>query len=147
MPDGSLDLFLSAVRARAGPPLRRLRAHFADGTVLTYDQPVLVPAAAGESAPRPAVVAGEDCRSVRWGDRVFSFGPVQARAVRLLVDAWDAGTFDVPDEALLRAAGSDQGRLARLFEDRDAWGVMVVPGASRGTHRIADPAHAPPGQF
>ncbi len=90
-----------------------------------------------EAPSEAGVCPGPGFRSVRHGGRLYGFTEMQARAVKALYDAWAAGTPDVPDEDLLRAAGTESVKLGDVFRDSDAWNTLVVGGASRGTHRLA----------
>jgi hypothetical protein len=91
---------------------------------------------------RPATRHSVDFRSVHWHGVDYQFTATQASIVRLLWEAWEAGTPDVGQETLLEGAGSDGNRLRDLFhrgaEIHPAWGTMIVSFA-RGTYRLAEP--------
>jgi hypothetical protein len=120
--------------------------HTREGHVLTLTVP---PASAGvpqerpEPAPDPDVGHSPDFRSVRWHGRQFAFTRAQAAAVSLLWDAWRAGAPDVGDELLRRATDTASINLRDSFRGSDAWGVLIVPGGTRGTHRLAEPPARP----
>ncbi len=80
-----------------------------------------------------------DFRSVRWNDELYSFNASQAPAVRLLWENWTLGTPDVGDESLCHAIddAAPPKRLDMVFRGNPAWNKMIVPGRSKGTHRIA----------
>jgi hypothetical protein len=78
-----------------------------------------------------------DFASVLWDGRAYSFTPTQGAIVRALWEALSNGTPDLRQETLLAAASSDTGRLQELFRNNQAWGVMIVPGATKGTFRLA----------
>ena len=82
-----------------------------------------------------------DFRSVRWGENNYSFTANQAPVVRLLYKNWMNRTPDVADETLLMAADHEAPpeRLNVLFRDHPAWNTLIVPGGSKGAHRLADP--------
>lgn len=81
-----------------------------------------------------------DYRSVRWGDKAFSFTAAQSHAVRALVEAYERGTPDIGQETLLiDCIDTTQEKLATVFRDNPAWGQMIITGATKGTFRIADP--------
>ena len=79
-----------------------------------------------------------DFRSVRWFGTVYSFTVNQAPVVRMLYEHWQAGTPDVSDETLLSSVDPEAppARLSTLFRDHPAWGKMIVPGGSKGTHQL-----------
>jgi hypothetical protein len=70
---------------------------------------------------------------------MYSFTVNQAPVVRLLYQNWQAGTPDVGDETLLAEVdpAAPPARLSTLFRAHPAWGTMIVPGGSKGTHRLA----------
>lgn len=80
-----------------------------------------------------------DFASVIWFGTSYAFTGSQARVVALLWRAWLDGVPNLRQETLLDAAGSVSGRLANLFKGHPAWGTMIVPGAAKGTFRLADP--------
>jgi hypothetical protein len=80
--------------------------------------------------------AGPDFRSVRWRGSDYVFTAAQAHIVRMLWEAWIAGTPDVGDETATAAAGTER-KMKEVFRGSAAWGVMIVEGATKGTHRIA----------
>lgn len=98
--------------------------------------------AIGPSAGPNEIIFSDDFRSVRWHGNIYSFTANQAACVRLLLDHYQRGTPDVGDESLLAAADVSTERLLVVFRDHSAWGTMIIPGGTRGTHRIADaPSH------
>lgn len=95
-----------------------------------------------EARPEPAresstVAAGADYRSINWKGTPYPFTEPQAEAVRLLWEAKENGTWDVPDKKLVEAAGTDSTRLGDVFRDCAAWGRIIIEGGTRGTHRFA----------
>jgi hypothetical protein len=80
-----------------------------------------------------------DFRSVRWFGIAYAFTANQARVVEALWQAWAQGTPDVGDETLLEAVDHDAPprSLRDVFRDSPAWSVMVIPGATKGSHRLA----------
>ncbi len=91
----------------------------------------------GEEAARHS----PDFRSVVWFGDEYSFTGNQAACVKVLWEAWKNGTPDVSDATLLEAAGIETKRLDHVFKQgrHPAWGVVIVAGATKGTHRL----HAP----
>jgi len=85
---------------------------------------------------------GPDFRCLKWFGAEYSFTANQAPVVRLLYEAYRNGTPEVGDETLLLAVDSEAppGRLANLFRGCHAWGTIIVPGRTRGTHRLISPA-------
>jgi hypothetical protein len=81
-----------------------------------------------------------DFRSVNWFGTIYSFTANQAAVVRVLWEAWEAGTPEVGDETLLRAVDEEAppDRLANLFRGHPAWGAMIVTGGSKGSRRLAE---------
>ena len=79
--------------------------------------------------------AGPGFASVRWDGRHFTFSANQAAVVRLLWEAWQAGTPDVHQSKLLEDTDSESKRLADLFKDHPAWGSLIVTTA-KGVYRL-----------
>lgn len=77
-----------------------------------------------------------DFASVLWNGTLYTLTPAQGAAVRALWRAARNGTPDLRQETILEAAGSDGGRLSKLFEGHPAWGKLIVPGAAKGTFRL-----------
>ena len=85
-----------------------------------------------------------DFASVNWYGTYYTFTAAQARVVAALWEAWQNGTPDVRQETLLDEAGSESRKLANLFRDHPAWGVLIVPGAARGLYRLVSPPESSP---
>lgn len=121
----------------------RVRPAGADAGALA---PLLGAPPAGAMSGRPPEWASgplpkhlHEFRKVYWPGRgVFVLGPKQAAVVRLLWKAYEAGVFEVGQEKLLRAADSDSGRLARLFERSPAYGdeALIIKGELGGNYRL-----------
>ena len=66
----------------------------------------------------------------------------QAAAVKILWAAFDNGTPDVSDATLIEAADSLTNLLREVFKEKgsmhQAWNVMIVPGGTKGTHRLKE---------
>lgn len=101
-----------------------------------------------EEAPKgpglPAcVVTGADYEKVAWpGAGAHLLNRQQRAVVSLLVEAWEDGTIEVSQAALLRAAGVSLTRLVELFRTdpgKSAWGRLIVPGKGAGTYRLPEP--------
>lgn len=85
----------------------------------------------------PARRAGAGYRSVVWDGAEYSFTPLQAAAVAVLWEAWQAGTPDVGGQLVLRRIDSDRPYLRCVFEGHPAWGKLIVAGSGRGMYRLA----------
>lgn len=96
------------------------------------------------STARVDCLHSEDFRSVRWGDQRYSFTASQAACVRVLWRDYMQETPDIGAAELLELAGLRRSsRLQDIFRGHDCWGVFIVPGATKGTVRLADPNKAP----
>jgi len=81
-----------------------------------------------------------DFRSVRWCGAEYYFTGNQAACVRELWKAKDKGTPDVGDAYLLETAeAADKTTVKQIFRDHPAWGIMIVQGKTKGTHRLDPP--------
>lgn len=83
-----------------------------------------------------------DFRSVNWYGTPYTFSANQAACVKIWWEHWRQQTPDVSDAAVLEAAEVNS-RLRALFQGHDAWGTMIVEGATKGTHRLAGPPRKP----
>jgi hypothetical protein len=79
-----------------------------------------------------------DFRSVTWNDDRYSFTAKQAAIVEHLWSAFGRGVPDVGDGTLLELVDSQGARVSHVFRDHPAWDVMIIPGATRGTRRLAE---------
>ena len=80
-----------------------------------------------------------DFRSLRWGDTLFSFSPLQAACVGIMWAALESGTADLSQAHILEEAGSFSDRLRDLFAGHPAFGTLIVKGAAKGTFRLTPP--------
>jgi hypothetical protein len=80
-----------------------------------------------------------DFTSVIWFGISYSFTPGQAAIVRRLWEAWENGTPELNQQAILEDAGLESKRLSDLFKKHPAWKVMIVAGRTRGSFRLAPP--------
>ena len=64
----------------------------------------------------------------------------QAPVVSMLYDSLQRGVPEVGDETLLSAVDPEAppARLSVLFREHPAWGGMIVPGRTKGTHRLEE---------
>jgi hypothetical protein len=118
----------------------RLRA-LEENRLLTLAGFVDTSAPAAPAAGPPPFKLGRGGRSCVWGARKFFFTDMQGDIVRQLWRAFKNGTQDVSQGALLEKAGSgmDKPNLKKLFKGHEAWGTLIVPGATKGTYRLAGP--------
>lgn len=95
---------------------------------------------------------GHDTRSGTWYGIECSFTPTQAPIVRLLLEAYEAGTPEVDAELLIGPGAFTQAirkvrdkkpsaakRVRDLFRRNPAWGKVIVPGTTRGTYHLKKP--------
>ncbi len=79
-----------------------------------------------------------DGQRVYWpGLGVFTFSGKQRQVIKALWTAWEDGSHDVPQAALLAAADSDSPRLRDLFSRHPAWGTLIVRGGEPASYRLA----------
>ncbi len=90
-------------------------------------------------APRAA--HSQDFRSVQWYGVAYSFTKQQAAIIKILWDAWEAGTPDVGNDYLLEAIAGGK-RLVDAFRDNSAWNTMIKDGATKGSKRLAIPENS-----
>lgn len=86
---------------------------------------------------------GLDCRSVNWYGQVFTFTPIQAACVKVLIEHYKHGVPELGEQTILECdqVKSSQNRLASVFDNggHPAWGTMIKPGSTKGTVRLAKP--------
>lgn len=70
----------------------------------------------------------------------YSFTSTQAACLKRLWEAWVNGTPDISGAALLEAADAQSSRLVDIFRNNLAWRTLIVPGATKGTYRLAVPS-------
>ena len=128
--------------------LRRLESAFAEKGPLSWsgeprdtDETSQPTNKVEETPVQSDVKHSTDFRSMLWFGTDYSFTEKQTSVVRLLLENWEAGTPDVGDETLLQEVDHEAppARLAVLFRGHDAWGTMIVPGGTKGTHRLSSP--------
>jgi hypothetical protein len=96
---------------------------------------------ASKDTAKICTVHSDDFRSVKWLGVQYFFSANQAPVVRVLWEHWKRGTPDVGDTTLLSAVDPEAppSRLNALFRNNSAWGTLIVPGETKGTHRLRDP--------
>jgi hypothetical protein len=86
---------------------------------------------------------GDDFRDVTWRGVRHAFTGNQAAVVGVLWKHWVSGNPDVSQERLQEGADTEQ-RIRDVFKRgrrmHPAWRTMIVPGATRGTLRLAGPS-------
>jgi hypothetical protein len=107
--------------------------------------PPSVAAAAAAAIPPEKPRASHSCdfASVNWFGTSYAFTPTQRRIVAVLWTAWEQGTPDVSQKAVLEEAMSDSTNLRELFRGHAAWKTMIqcssVHGGPAGCFRLAPP--------
>lgn len=79
-----------------------------------------------------------DFASVFWEGDKYTFTAAQSQVIRLLWEAMDNLTNEVRQETLLEAASSDSDSIKELFRGHPAWSKLIIPGATKGTYRLAE---------
>jgi hypothetical protein len=102
------------------------------------------PVAASMSGGSEVPWHSPDFRSVLWFGTRYSFTPMQAACVAVLWEYWESNQCEVAHGIVLNRANSNSDRLLDVFRSRgnkhEAWGTMIVPGATKGTFRLNAPA-------
>jgi hypothetical protein len=119
----------------------RLQLIFDDGETILLPIP-------RDPETRLGTTHGEDFRMIARGEVAWHFSPAQAAVCRALWEAHVNNTPSVGQDTLLEAAGCEGGRLRDLFKRNPAWGVLIVPGSTKGTFQLdlgfaSDPTKAP----
>ena len=89
--------------------------------------------------PLPLTRHSFDFRSVHWYSKDYYFTVTQAACVEILWHAWEKGTPEVGQAAILEEVGSECKRLRDLFKGRPAWSKRIIAGHTSGAFRLADP--------
>jgi len=79
-----------------------------------------------------------DFHSTNWYGRIFTFGPTQAAAFKLFWEAWEVGSPELGGTFVIENCGAKSTKLADVFRDHPAWGVLILPGATKGNFRLPD---------
>lgn len=84
-------------------------------------------------------VHSDGFRSIVWNGKPYKFTSNQAKVVEVLWKNWEQGTPDVDDHCLREAIDKTvpTARLDMVFRDNPAWGTVIVPGATKGSRRLA----------
>jgi hypothetical protein len=93
-----------------------------------------------QGQPENRAVHSPDFRSVVWFGTSYQLTENQAVCVGQLWEAWEQGTPEVGDTTLLDVADISGKRLNVVFREHPAWNTMIVPGNTKGTHRLTQPA-------
>lgn len=109
--------------------------------------------AVSESAP--TVLHSPDFASVNWFGTLYEFTTNQAACIKVLWEAWQAGTPTLSQREILEAAGVSSERLDKVFEEKKqgkliknpAWTDMI-DSPKRGKYRLKphtakSPANSP----
>lgn len=120
-------LFAAARHHTGGRPIREIVIVCDDGD---------------EIRERPRPHHSPDFATVQWNGELHRLTPIQAELVRLLWDAWEAGTPEISQDYLLEQVGSKSNRLSDVFRQSGSlhpcWESMIVKGHGKGTFRMAD---------
>lgn len=121
--------------------LRRLDRIERRPSVVVNTVPMATPLTAVPAAPVQARHS-PDYRTVHWCGVEHHFTPNQAAVVKNLWDAWESGTPEMSQAALLEAANSQQNRLSHVFRNHKgllhmAWDTMIV-SPRKGIYRLDD---------
>lgn len=81
----------------------------------------------------------EDFRTVSWYGTEYSFTVSQARAVKILWEAFDNKTPDIGGETLIERIGSESSRPSDIFKGNSAWNTMICSGKTKGSLRLVEP--------
>lgn len=143
-PAGTVTATLNVERAQALHAIKVAEAEATAATAMGKER------AAAEIATEPGNESPQDFgathsidfRSVRWYGTGYSFTPNQAACVKVLWQHWEQGTPEVGDAAVLTEAGIETERIDKVFRNNNAWGAMIVDGATKGTHRLERPRAA-----
>lgn len=92
----------------------------------------------------PDLVFSRDYRSCRWRTHKFEFTPTQAAMMEALYEEWSRGTPALAQETILDCGGSNASKLRDVFRGHPALNLLIVPGKSSGTWRLAPdpPSHS-----
>jgi hypothetical protein len=82
------------------------------------------------------LTASQDYRRVCLGDKVYYFGPIQAKVMRALHVAAMSGDPWCSGKALLAAAGAKSRKMADLFKSKPD-GCDLIESNGRGQYRLA----------
>jgi hypothetical protein len=80
--------------------------------------------------------ASQDYRRVCVGDKVYYFGPIQAKVMRALHAAAMSGDPWCSGKALLAAAGAKSRKMADVFKSKPDW-LDLIESNGRGQYRLA----------
>lgn len=127
-----VELLRAYAVSRFGLDILAVTFHLTHQQKAKLPVPHMLPLPAG-MGDEPAPWHSEDYRRVRWpGAWEGTLSRTQAAVVRQLWEVAD----ELPQEQLLRGAGSDGTRLHDLFRRSDAWGRLIVPGEVAGTFTL-----------
>jgi hypothetical protein len=102
---------------------------------------------AQEAAALPECRHSPDFRSVVWFGTQYRFTRNQAGCLRVLWEAWAAGTPEMDGVTVTTQADVSHTRLLEVFRGKQgmhpAWGTMLVQGETKGAYRLSE--HKPTG--
>ena len=107
-----------------------------------FDLVLAQPAVVVEALPEYAYAHSDDFRSIVWDGKSYTFTPMQAACMRVLWENWKRGTPEVGEQSILvdERVATPQLRLSQVFDKgkHPAWGSVIVPGATKGSSRLAE---------
>jgi len=80
-----------------------------------------------------------DFRSVHWFGTDHSFTATQAAIIKHLWEAWENGTPDIGQAALLEQVGSESNRLVDVFKGHKTYKQLIGPGKTKGSYQLIVP--------
>jgi hypothetical protein len=97
-------------------------------------------AQAGFTAAEKGIICSPDFRSVRWSGQLYEFTTQQSACMKIYYQAWKKGVPAVSDGYVLtKIEAGDKTRINKIFAEHPAWDTVIIPGETKGTHRLADP--------
>lgn len=138
-----LDLVRSYIQTTCpGEIAAELRIVLLSGRKVTHPVPACAATPPAGARQLPPARHSIDFRSVHWFGADYTFTAGQAACVRVLWDAWENGTPEVSQAAVLEAAGSTAETLRALFQSSAAWQTLIRQG-QKGSYYLAEPGAEP----
>lgn len=129
----AIHRYISAIHPGNRP--ERIKITLADGSKIDLRFPAMFEPIVPTKSELP-IKYGPDFMSVFANGEEYTFTSKQAEVVRVLIEAYENGTPNVGQAALLEAAESPQGELKDVFRNQEAWGTLIIPGKRKGTFRL-----------
>jgi len=93
-------------------------------------------------SPRKPLTAHKDFgysdgfRQIEWGGTRYTLTDFQAKAVSVLLDAYESGLPQVHQGRVLNRIGSKSKRLEHVFRRSPLWGTLIVRGDRKGLFQL-----------